>query len=59
VVLPLACRRCHFRGAQEMAPPADVVREIDERSLYAAPFPFDASLDGIQDFFAEVSMAAK
>lgn len=26
---------------------------IDERSLYAAPFPFDATLDAVQDMFAK------
>ncbi len=29
-----------------------ITKSIDERSLYAAPFPFDASLDAIQDMFA-------
>ena len=28
-----------------------MARELDERSLYAAPFPHDATLDALADFF--------
>lgn len=32
-------------------PPVQVAREVDERSLYASPFPFDATLDALSEFF--------
>lgn len=34
------------------APPSpQVVKDVDARSLYASPFPFDASLDAITSYF--------
>lgn len=39
------------------APPCpcapQVAREVDERSLYASPFPFDATLDALSEFFRQ------
>lgn len=38
-----------------MHPPllSQVSREVDSRSLYASPFPFDATLDALSDFFRQ------
>lgn len=35
-------------------PVEDVVKEVDSRSIYAAPFPFDATLDSLVDFFETI-----
>lgn len=32
---------------------SQVSREVDARSLYASPFPFDATLDALSDFFRQ------
>ena len=34
--------------------PEEAVRRVDERSLYAAPFPFDATLEQLSSFWASV-----
>lgn len=45
---------CDHTCALQPLPDADTVnKSIDERSLYAAPFPFDATLDAVQDMFAK------
>ncbi|KAI7838439.1 hypothetical protein COHA_007702 [Chlorella ohadii] len=31
----------------------EVSREVDSRSIYASPFPFDATLDALSDFFRQ------
>ena len=51
------CRPSHPRClARRLAPAAaeQVQREVDERSIYASPFPYDASLDALSDFFRQV-----
>lgn len=59
------CRCCHtvaaaadpFHPTKPCLNPCllmQVAREVDERSLYASPFPFDATLDALSDFFRQV-----
>ena len=36
-----------------------VSREVDSRSIYASPFPFDATLDALSDFFRQHGAAER
>ena len=51
--LRLLCLAAHSAACAACPPPPQVAREVDERSLYASPFPFDASLDALSDFFRQ------
>ncbi|KAL4447785.1 hypothetical protein ABPG75_005004 [Micractinium tetrahymenae] len=51
--LALSEDRKRVRRAAALKEADEVAREVDERSLYASPFPFDATLDALSDFFRQ------
>ncbi|KAL4442520.1 hypothetical protein ABPG77_005104 [Micractinium sp. CCAP 211/92] len=51
--LALSADRKRVRRAAALKEADEVAREVDERSLYASPFPFDATLDALSDFFRQ------
>ncbi|PRW45723.1 la 1 [Chlorella sorokiniana] len=51
--LALSEDRKRVRRAEALKAVDEVSREVDSRSLYASPFPFDATLDALSDFFRQ------
>ena len=51
-VLALSEDRQRVRRAAELRASDEVAAEVDARSLYASPFPFDTTLDALTAFFA-------
>ncbi len=43
------------RRAKPIESPEEVAKKVDARSLYAAPFPFDTTLDAVTAFFNTVA----
>ena len=38
---------------QELTSPEQLVKDVNARSLYASPFPFTATLEGLTAFFEQ------
>lgn len=43
-----------LKSAITLSTPTEVAKEVDARSLFAAPFPYDTSLDSLVGFFSNI-----
>ena len=57
VLVVSACGK-RVRRSSPLRPAAELAAEADGRSVYAAPLPFDATLDGLRAFFEDAAAKA-